>query len=108
MKDLDAQGIAIIIGAIVAGFGAIAGLFFKQMNKQETRSNKIIAGFMKAVDENTDSNREIAKATVRSADEAKERNGHLAELTLGNKQFVEKALNQMSIKVKGKELEIEN
>lgn len=104
--NIDAQGIAIIIGAIGILVTGMLGVFYKiarDNSKERTATTKcnaeIVANLTKVVQENSDVNRQVVEssnrvaiATEKSAQEAKERNGHLAELQLKSQEMIDRNL----------------
>lgn len=102
--DMDAQGIAIIIGSIGGLVAAMLGVFYKitKDNSKERASTakcnaELISKLTMVVQENSDVNKQVvessnrvATATERSAQEAKERNGHLAELQLKSQKMIDR------------------
>ena len=100
----DAQGIAIIIGAIGVLVTGMLGVFYKTTrdNSKERAATakcnaELISKLTMVVQENSDVNKQVvegsnrvAVATERSAQEAKERNGHLAELQLKSQEMIDR------------------
>jgi len=102
---MEAQEVAVIIGAVAALVVTIAGVFMKWLNTitKEDRKERICTAevnarvldtLAKAMAENTASNREIARETKKAASEAKERNGHLAELQIKSQEMIDRNLTE--------------
>ena len=101
---MEANEVAIIIGATAALCCTIAGTFLKYLNgvTKADRDERITTSKVNAealdmlaisLKDNTESNREIARETKKSADEARQRNGHLAELMLENRKVIIKKID---------------
>lgn len=92
-----------------AGAAVIVVLLFLRYitGKDKSQENRD-AVFIKALNDLTQSNKQVALATRKAAKEAKERNGHLAELAIENQKVNADVLNQIAHAVTVKDQKVEH
>lgn len=85
-----------LIGLLSLLISAVIITLFKMIADERKRSDKKDEAFLKSIDANTKSNKEIAEATKKTAKEAEKRNGHLAELAIENTEKLMQALTHIT------------